>query len=233
MLGGDRNGADGSVRMHVGWRTRIVVAGTVRRRTRDDRRRPRPRRRHPPALLRLASPSRERPRSSWPTTANRRTLARKAAEDEFRQAVEIAQAQESKWFELRATIGLARLLLERAAPQRGPRCSRTDLLVVHRGLRHPRPARRARAARRDRYVTIACSAVLSRGNSIGIFEASVDCGRRWGSLRSGGSRCVRVRRCVSRRSVRVTPCCSFTVSQRGNELGVTDSRTRRVSMSRA
>ena len=35
----------------------------------------------------------------------------KAAEDEFRQAVEIAQAQESKWFELRTTIGLARLLL--------------------------------------------------------------------------------------------------------------------------
>jgi class 3 adenylate cyclase/tetratricopeptide (TPR) repeat protein len=35
----------------------------------------------------------------------------KAAEDEFRQATEIAQAQESKWFELRATIGLARLFL--------------------------------------------------------------------------------------------------------------------------
>jgi class 3 adenylate cyclase/tetratricopeptide (TPR) repeat protein len=34
----------------------------------------------------------------------------KAAEDEFRQAVEIARAQESKWFELRATIGLAELL---------------------------------------------------------------------------------------------------------------------------
>ncbi|MDQ1458805.1 MAG: hypothetical protein QOI08_289 [Actinomycetota bacterium] len=37
----------------------------------------------------------------------------KAAEDEFRQAVEIARAQESKWFELRATVGLARLLLSR------------------------------------------------------------------------------------------------------------------------
>ena len=35
----------------------------------------------------------------------------KAAEDEFRKAMEIARAQESKWFGLRATIGLARLLL--------------------------------------------------------------------------------------------------------------------------
>ena len=35
----------------------------------------------------------------------------KAAEVEFRQAAEIAQTQESKWFELRAAIGLARLLL--------------------------------------------------------------------------------------------------------------------------
>jgi len=35
----------------------------------------------------------------------------KGAEDEFHRAVEIAQAQESKWFELRATIGLAGLLL--------------------------------------------------------------------------------------------------------------------------
>jgi predicted ATPase len=34
-----------------------------------------------------------------------------AAEDEFRLAVEIARAKESKWFELRATIGLAGLLL--------------------------------------------------------------------------------------------------------------------------
>jgi predicted ATPase len=35
----------------------------------------------------------------------------KAAEDEFHRAVEIAQLQESKWFELRARIGLAGLLL--------------------------------------------------------------------------------------------------------------------------
>ncbi len=35
----------------------------------------------------------------------------KAAEAEFHRAVEIARAQESKWFELRATIGLAGLLL--------------------------------------------------------------------------------------------------------------------------
>jgi len=35
----------------------------------------------------------------------------KAAEDEFHHAVEIAQVQESKWFELRAKVGLAGLLL--------------------------------------------------------------------------------------------------------------------------
>jgi predicted ATPase len=35
----------------------------------------------------------------------------KAAEAEFHRAVEIAQVQESKWFELRAKIGLAGLLL--------------------------------------------------------------------------------------------------------------------------
>ena len=38
----------------------------------------------------------------------------KAAEDEFRQAIDAAQAQESKWFELRASIGLAGLLLARS-----------------------------------------------------------------------------------------------------------------------
>ena len=48
----------------------------------------------------------------------------KAAEDEFRQAVEIAKAQESKWFELRATIGLARLLLSEQRRNEARECLR-------------------------------------------------------------------------------------------------------------
>jgi class 3 adenylate cyclase/tetratricopeptide (TPR) repeat protein len=47
-----------------------------------------------------------------------------AAEDEFRRAVEIAKAQESKWFELRATIGLARLLLSEQRRNEARECLR-------------------------------------------------------------------------------------------------------------
>jgi predicted ATPase len=46
----------------------------------------------------------------------------KAAEDEFRRAVEVARAQESKWFELRAKIGLAGLLLNQQRPDEARDC---------------------------------------------------------------------------------------------------------------
>jgi tetratricopeptide (TPR) repeat protein len=46
----------------------------------------------------------------------------KGAEVEFRQAVEIAQTQESKWFELRAAIGLARLLLSEQRRKEAREC---------------------------------------------------------------------------------------------------------------
>lgn len=57
------------------------------------------------------------------------------AEDHFRQAIQIARYQESKSFELCATNSLARMHARRSA-----RDARRNLLLVHRRLRHRRPA---------------------------------------------------------------------------------------------
>ena len=77
----------------------------------------------------------------------------KAAEDEFRQAVEIARAQESKWFELRhGRPGAA--VAQAAATKRGAGLPELHLLVIHRRFRHSRPTRRARPACRDWHVTM-------------------------------------------------------------------------------
>ena len=45
-----------------------------------------------------------------------------AAQRHFEEAVAIAQKQSSKWWELRATVGLARLLENRAVATRRARC---------------------------------------------------------------------------------------------------------------
>ena len=47
---------------------------------------------------------------------------RKAAEDEFRQAIEIANAQQSKAFALQGALNLARLLIEEARPGEARAC---------------------------------------------------------------------------------------------------------------
>jgi hypothetical protein len=59
------------------------------------------------------------------------------AEDEsescFRTAIDVAQTQEGKWWELRATVSLARLLRDNNS-QRGSQDACRDLQLVHRGL---------------------------------------------------------------------------------------------------
>jgi tetratricopeptide (TPR) repeat protein len=70
------------------------------------------------------------------------------AERCFRTALEVAHAQEAKWWELRATMSLARLL-DKQGRRDDARAMLAEILrLVHRRLRHRRPERRKGAARR-------------------------------------------------------------------------------------
>ena len=52
-----------------------------------------------------------------------------AAETCFRQAIAVARRQEARWWELRATVSLCRLLKEHAATPRGSRAAAREMLA--------------------------------------------------------------------------------------------------------
>ena len=67
-----------------------------------------------------------------------RRAAAPEAERCFRAALDVARAQEAKWWELRATVSLARLIANMDAG-RSAHDTRRDLPLVQRGLRYRRP----------------------------------------------------------------------------------------------
>jgi hypothetical protein len=70
------------------------------------------------------------------------------AEKCFRMAIEIAHGQSAKWWELRVTVSLGRLLRDTNRHAEAPRDALRNLQLVHRGLRHRRPEGRQAATER-------------------------------------------------------------------------------------
>ena len=64
-----------------------------------------------------------------------------AAEELYRKALSIAEEQEAKLWELRATESLARLRRDQGRRRRSPRPARAGLRLVHRRFRHRRSGR--------------------------------------------------------------------------------------------
>lgn len=75
--------------------------------------------------------------------------ARNEAEAEacFRQAIDVARAQEAKSLELRASLMLSSALGREQEARRGPRPAGLGLRLVHRRFRHRRSEGREGAAR--------------------------------------------------------------------------------------
>ena len=59
-----------------------------------------------------------------------------AAENSYRRALEVAQRQSAKFWELRAALDLARLWHDQGQTHRGTRSPLAHLRLVHRRLRH-------------------------------------------------------------------------------------------------
>src|SRR5262249_50736927 len=84
------------------------------------------------------------------------------AEAWFRAALEVARAQEAKWWELRASVNLARLLRD-TNRRDGARDARRHVRLVHRGFRPARSERRQGAARGIKMKCAKCSAENRQG----------------------------------------------------------------------
>ena len=74
-----------------------------------------------------------------------------AAEDAFNRALEIARSQQTKTFELRGALGLARLYIKMAERRPYPRCSRQSSSISIRGEISPKSKKRKPCSSMDKW----------------------------------------------------------------------------------
>src|SRR5215467_14452431 len=93
-------------------------------------------------MLKSSGPRRRRLRTIFSGSAHGEVILRRdpsalaQAETCFRKAIQVARSRSGKWWELRATVSLARLLRNNDRRNEARSDARGNLQLIHRRLRH-------------------------------------------------------------------------------------------------